>query len=57
MAQSPDHPELRFIQAAGYSRGRPDGPPKWVVVHDMEANENSATAENTAAYFANPGDG
>ena len=54
---SPDHPELVFVQAAGYSRGRPDGPPLWIVVHDMEASETSTRAESTAAYFANPGDG
>ena len=54
---SPDHPELVFVQAAGFSRGRPDGPPLWIVVHDMEASETSTRAESTAAYFANPGDG
>lgn len=54
---SPDHPELVFVQAAGFSRGRPDGPPLWIVVHDMEASETATRAESTAAYFANPGDG
>lgn len=57
MATSNDHPGLPFVQAAGYTRGRPDGPPLWIVVHDMEASEHSARAESTAAYFANPGDG
>jgi N-acetyl-anhydromuramyl-L-alanine amidase AmpD len=57
LADSPDHPELRFVQAAGYTPGRPDGKPLWIVIHDMEASETSRTAENTAAYFANPGDG
>ena len=52
MAQSPDHPELRFVQAQDYTRGRPDGPPLWIVIHDMEAAESSDRAENTAAYFA-----
>jgi hypothetical protein len=52
MATSPDHPELRFIQAAGYTKGRPDGPPLWIVVHDMEAPEDATRAENTALYFA-----
>jgi len=55
--QSPDHPELQFVQAKGYTPGRPDGPPLWIVVHDMEASETATRAENTAAYFANPGDG
>jgi hypothetical protein len=52
MAKSPDHPELNFVQASGYTRGRPDGPPLWIVIHDMEAGESSDRAENTAAYFA-----
>jgi N-acetyl-anhydromuramyl-L-alanine amidase AmpD len=52
MATSPDHPELRFIQASGYTKGRPDGPPLWIVVHDMEAGESSDRAESTANYFA-----
>ncbi len=56
-ASSPDHPSIAFVQAAGYTVGRPDGKPLWIVVHDMEASETSQTAENTAAYFANPGDG
>jgi len=55
--QSPDHPELVFVQAAGFTAGRPDGPPLWIVVHDMEAGESSTRAESTAAYFANPSDG
>lgn len=54
---SNDHPGLPFVQAKGYTRGRPDGPPIWVVWHTMEAGEFSGRAESTAAYFANPGDG
>lgn len=57
MATSNDHPGLPFVQAKGYTRGRPDGQPLWVVIHDMEASEYSGRAESTAAYFANPGDG
>jgi len=52
MAQSPDHPELQFVQASGYTKGRADGPPLWIVIHDMEAHETPTTAENTANYFA-----
>ena len=52
MATSPDHPELQFVQASGYTSGRPDGPPLWIVIHDMEAGETPTTAENTAQYFA-----
>jgi len=57
MATSNDHPGLPFVQAAGYTAGRPDGKPLWIVVHDMEASETPTRAESTAAYFANPGDG
>lgn len=46
-----------FVQAKGFTAGRPDGPPLWIVVHTMEANELPTTAESTAAYFANPPDG
>lgn len=52
MAQSPDHPELQFIPASGYTVGRPDGKPLWHVIHDMEASETPSCAENTANYFA-----
>jgi hypothetical protein len=57
VATSPDHPELQFVEALKtdgkpmYTRGRPNGPPKWVVIHDMEANETPTTAEATANYF------
>ena len=54
---SNDHPGLPFVQAKGYTRGRPDGPALWQVLHDMEASEFSGRAESTAAYFANPSDG
>jgi len=57
MATSNDHPGLPFVQAAGYTAGRPDGKPLWIVVHDMEASETPTRAESTAAYFASPGDG
>jgi len=54
---SPDHPELAFVQAKTYAKGRPDGHPLWIVVHDMEASETSTRAENTAQYFATLPDG
>lgn len=57
MAASPDHPELQFVQAKGYTPGRADGPPLWIVIHDMEASETPTRAETTAVYFADPPDG
>lgn len=57
MGTSNDYPGLKFVQAKGYTRGRPDGRPLWIVWHTMEVDELPDRAENTAAYFANPGDG
>lgn len=57
VATSNDHPGLPFVQARGFTAGRPDGPPLWIVFHDMEASETLTRAESTAAYFANPSDG
>jgi len=57
--QSPDHPQLVFLEALTssgdpmYTIGRPDGKPLWVVIHDMEANEGPNCAEATATYFHN----
>lgn len=52
MARSNDHPNIPFMQASGYSAGRPDGKPLWIVVHDMEASETLDRALSTARYFA-----
>lgn len=57
MAQSPDHPELAFVQAKRFANGRGGKKPLWIVVHDMEAGEDSLRAESTAAYFATLSDG
>lgn len=54
---STDYPGIAFVQAEGFTAGRPDGPPLWIVWHDMEVDELPDRAENTAAYFANPTDG
>lgn len=57
MALSNDLPGMPFIRAKGYTPGRPDGPPLWIVWHTMEVDELPDRAEWTARYFANPGDG
>ena len=49
---SGDHPDIPFVQASGYTSGRPDGPPIWIVIHDMEYPERLDAAEWTANYFA-----
>lgn len=51
-----DFPGVPFVQAKYYTKGR-SAPLKWIVMHTMEAHELSTTAESTANYFANPGDG
>lgn len=43
----------RFVQAAHYHAGRTK-PIRLIVCHDMETGETSKTAENVAAYFADP---
>lgn len=57
MATSNDHPGVPFVQARGFTAGRPDGPPLWIVWHTIESAEAGNTAEAIAGYFANPGDG
>jgi hypothetical protein len=62
--RSPDHPELWLVEpyktngtTPMWTRGRPDGPPLWIVVHDMESAETDRTAEALAAYTARGADG
>lgn len=53
-----DHPDIPFIEAhtvdggPAYTPGRKDGPPIWVVVHDMEYPERETAAEWHAEYLA-----
>lgn len=44
-------PEIKFIQARNYTRGRKE-PVAVVVLHTMEAAESLVTAENVAKWFA-----
>lgn len=52
-----DYPGIPFVQARYYTRGRLGAGLRWIVMHTMEAHELPTTAESTANYFANPGDG
>lgn len=60
MAAVGDHPDIPFVEAKtadggpAYTHGRPDGPPLWVVIHDMEFPERLDAAEWTAHYFSGP---
>ncbi len=47
-----DHEDIPFVQASGYTPERSDGPPIWLVIHDMEYPERPDAAEWTANYFA-----
>lgn len=52
------HPGLPFVRAKGFTAGRPDGPPLWIVWHTTEQmNETLTSAEAIANYIADPGDG
>lgn len=42
---------IKFKQARNYTKGR-TSPIELVVLHDMEAQETSKTAENVAAWFS-----
>lgn len=55
---SSSHLGVRLVQAKGFTPGRPDGPPLWIVWHTTEQlTETLTSAEAIAAYIANPGDG
>ena len=47
-----DYPDVPYLQAEHFGRGRPDGPPLWIVAHTMEEAESGDTAERVANYFA-----
>lgn len=52
-----DHPGIPYLEALKtngapmYTKGRPDGPPLWIVIHDMEEEELPDMAERVAQYF------
>ncbi len=56
MAQSPDFPEYRFVQARHYDRGRAIWPPRLIVIHTTEGSEGYTSAEDGAAYDARRSD-
>jgi hypothetical protein len=57
MAQSPEYPDLRWVQPKAWSSGRPYGPPLWVVVHTTQGSEGVKSAEDGAAYDTRRTDG
>lgn len=57
MVQSPEYPELRWMQPRSWTRGRADGPPLWIVIHTTEGSEGTQSAEDGAAYDLRRTDG
>lgn len=43
----------KFLEAANYTKGRPGGPPRGIVIHDEEFPEKVTSAEEIAAFFHN----
>lgn len=57
MTQSPEFPQFRWMPPASWSSGRPEGPPRWIVIHTTEGSEGPASAEDGAAYDQRRKDG
>jgi N-acetyl-anhydromuramyl-L-alanine amidase AmpD len=45
-------PTVKFRQSGDYTKGRPFGPPRWVVIHTAECAETSDAAENLQSWTA-----
>lgn len=45
---------MQFVQARNYTPGPRRGKALFVVIHSMESQETSKTAENVASWFAGP---
>lgn len=57
MAQSPDWPDLPYVQAKSYGKGRDGKKPTYSVIHYTAGSERSTAAEDGAAYDARRTDG
>jgi hypothetical protein len=52
-----EYPDLPLVTPRSYSSGRPDGPPRIVVVHYTAGSEGPTSAEDGAAYDQRRTDG
>jgi N-acetyl-anhydromuramyl-L-alanine amidase AmpD len=57
MAQSPEYPDLAWVPPRSFSRGRPDGPPRFVTIHYTAGHEGPDAGESGAAYDQRRTDG
>lgn len=57
MARSVEYPDLPFVQAKGYGKGRDGKAPRFIVIHYTAGSERSTSAEDGAAYDARRTDG
>jgi hypothetical protein len=46
-----DHPDVPFVQARGFTPGRPDGPVLWWVFHELAADELPGVPQAAAEYL------
>lgn len=57
MAQSPEYPDLPFVQPRAYGTGRDGRSVQYVVIHYTAGSERATSAEDGAAYDARRTDG
>lgn len=55
--KSSEYPDLEFVRPKSFTRGRPAGPPRLIVIHYTAGSEGRDSAENGAAYDARRDDG
>jgi hypothetical protein len=53
----PRMPGVRFVVPRSFSRGRPGGPPRWMIVHYTAGSEGPTAAEDGVAYDQRRTDG
>lgn len=53
----PRMPGVRFVVPRSFSRGRPGGPPRWLIVHYTAGSEGPTAAEDGVAYDQRRRDG
>jgi len=53
----PRMPGVRFVVPRSFSRGRPAGPPRWIIIHYTAGSEGPTAAEDGVAYDQRRTDG
>lgn len=57
MAQSPEYPDLRWIEPYAWGKGRDGKAVRYIVIHYTAGSETATSAENGAIYNQNRRDG